>query len=74
MPLDFPSAAETSSAPADAPRGPLAGLKVLDITRVVAGPYCAMLLADLGATVIKVEHPDDPDYARTFPLSIGVET
>ncbi len=47
--------------------GSLAGIVVVDITRVVAGPYCAMILADLGATVIKVEHPDDPDYARTFP-------
>jgi CoA:oxalate CoA-transferase len=47
--------------------GPLKGITVLDITRVVAGPFCSMLLADLGATVIKVEHPDDPDYARTFP-------
>jgi CoA:oxalate CoA-transferase len=47
--------------------GPLAGVTVLDITRVVAGPFCSMLLADLGATVIKVEHPDEPDYARTFP-------
>lgn len=47
--------------------GPLKGVTVLDITRVVAGPFCAMLLADLGATVIKVEHPDDPDYARSFP-------
>lgn len=47
--------------------GPLAGVTVLDITRVVAGPFCAMLMADLGATVIKVEHPDEPDYARTFP-------
>lgn len=73
MPLDFPSAAGTSCTPADAPRGPLAGLKVLDITRVVAGPYCAMLLADLGATVIKVEHPDDPDYARTFPPFVAGE-
>ncbi|MFG1225069.1 CaiB/BaiF CoA transferase family protein [Xanthobacter wiegelii] len=73
MPLDFPSATGTSCTPADAPRGPLAGLKVLDITRVVAGPYCAMLLADLGATVIKVEHPDDPDYARTFPPFVAGE-
>lgn len=47
--------------------GPLQGVTVLDITRVVAGPFCSMLMADLGATVIKVEHPDEPDYARTFP-------
>ncbi|MBX9459337.1 MAG: CoA transferase [Rhizobium sp.] len=47
--------------------GPLQGVSVLDITRVVAGPFCSMLMADLGATVIKVEHPDEPDYARTFP-------
>ena len=53
--------------------GPLAGLVVLDITRVVAGPFCSMLLADLGATVIKVEHPDEPDYARTFPPFVGDE-
>ena len=53
--------------------GPLSGVVVLDITRVVAGPYCSMLLADLGATVIKVEHPDDPDYTRTFPPFVGEE-
>ena len=51
----------------DAAPGSLAGVVVLDITRVVAGPYCSMLLADLGATVIKIENPDDPDYTRTFP-------
>jgi CoA:oxalate CoA-transferase len=51
--------------------GPLAGVTVLDITRVVAGPFCSMLLAELGATVIKVEHPDDPDYARTFPPMVA---
>lgn len=53
--------------------GPLSGLTVLDITRVVAGPFCSMLLADLGATVIKVEHPDEPDYARGFPPFVGEE-
>lgn len=51
----------------DAVPGSLAGVVVVDVTRVVAGPYCAMILADLGATVIKVEHPDDPDYTRAFP-------
>ncbi|SAI41201.1 acyl-CoA transferase [Bordetella ansorpii] len=47
--------------------GPLRGLVVIDVTRVVAGPYCTMMLADLGATVIKVENPAEPDYVRTFP-------
>lgn len=47
--------------------GPLTGVVILDLTRVVAGPYCAMLLADMGATVIKIEHPQDPDLTREFP-------
>ncbi|EHK68044.1 CaiB/BaiF CoA transferase family protein [Achromobacter arsenitoxydans] len=47
--------------------GPLKGLVVIDVTRVVAGPYCTMMLADLGATVIKIENPAEPDYVRTFP-------
>lgn len=51
----------------NAKQGPLRDLVVLDITRVVAGPYCSMILADLGARVIKIEHPDDPDYVRGFP-------
>ena len=46
------------------PSGPLTGLKLLDLSRLLPGPYCTLLLADLGMEVLKVEDPDQGDYMR----------
>ena len=53
--------------------GALDGLKVVDLTSHVSGPYCTMLLADLGADVIKVERPGAGDDARRMPPFVGGE-
>jgi alpha-methylacyl-CoA racemase len=46
--------------------GPLEGVKIIDFTRLLPGPMATMMLADMGADVIKVEDPDSPDYVRSF--------
>ncbi len=65
----------TQSTPGTASTGPLAGLLVADFSRILAGPYATMLLADLGAEVVKVEGPRGDD-TRTWqpPVREGVST
>ncbi|MDQ2927465.1 MAG: CoA transferase [Pseudomonadota bacterium] len=46
---------------------PLAGVRVVEVCNVAAGPFCGMLLADMGADVVKVEHPDGGDTLRSWP-------
>ncbi|MBU7018738.1 MAG: CoA transferase, partial [Theionarchaea archaeon] len=53
---------------------PLQNIKILDLSRLLPGPYCSMILADLGCEVIKIEEPETGDYTRWMPPFIHEES
>ena len=67
------SRARSKPAPRRASRPPLAGVRVIDLTRVLAGPFCAMSLGDMGAEVIKIEEPGKGDDTRGWPPFVSGE-
>ncbi len=59
---------------AEKSKGPLAGLKVVELAHIMAGPVCGMMLADMGAKVIKVEKPNGDDTRRSLPPEVNGES
>jgi crotonobetainyl-CoA:carnitine CoA-transferase CaiB-like acyl-CoA transferase len=55
-------------------KGALDGIRVLDLTRVLAGPFCTLLLGDMGAEIVKIEVPGSGDDSRKYPPFIGTES
>src|SRR5690554_3947752 len=49
----------------------LSDLKILDLSRLLPGPFCTLILGDMGAEVLKIEDPNGGDYARYFPPMLG---
>jgi CoA:oxalate CoA-transferase len=66
---------EGSTEPAGAPRrGPFAGVVIADLTHALSGPFCTVLLTELGARVVKIERPPTGDVARSWPPHVNGES
>ncbi len=72
--MDGSSEGRTNGAGGRQAEGALAGVRVLELANFMAGPYCGMLLADMGAEVIKVENPKVGDYTRETPPFVNGES
>src|SRR5271169_6903746 len=60
---------------ANSPSRPLKGLKILDLTQFVSGPFCTQILSDLGARVVKIERPESGDpYRKAGPSFVDGES
>ena len=64
--FSYREASSSTSGRSDDSRGPLAGVRVLDFSRILAGPFCSQILSDYGADVVKIEQPGQGDETRSW--------
>ncbi|MEM7498330.1 MAG: CoA transferase [Pseudomonadota bacterium] len=74
MSAEIPPSSLGRGGPGAGVPGPLAGLKVVELAHIMAGPVCGLMLADMGADVVKVERPEGDDSRRMVPPMVGGES